>query len=622
MKTREELGRLFDGGEQAFLVTTLPFSDEARILYCNAEAALMLGETAETLCGRRVDSLKTDWRDGRAVYGSVLDGDMCLNVLVEDGGLSYRTKKSHEEYRENMERALEAANAANQAKTKFLSEMSHDIRTPMNAIVGMADIALNYIEDRNRVEDCLKKIQTASGHLLRLINEVLDMSRIESGKLTLVEEKFQLADLIHEILIVIKPQAEKKEIGFHLELGRILYEELIGDRMRIQQIYINILSNAVKYTQNGGEVRMRLWQEESEEGRIGLFLEVQDNGIGMSPEFVEHIFDAFERERNTPLSKIEGTGLGMSITKRLVDMMRGHIAVESQKGVGSRFDIDFPLEFSGREKGFERRSLQGKKVLILQGEEEKLSHLPEMLEKLGMEGDVAACGTEAVEFLNEAEIEGDDYFAMLTNDKLSDLELSLLLPEIRARKGKDFPILLLAESDWTELEYLLQQAGVTAFVPLPLFESRLAEALYACTEEGRQKPEKPEAHYENCRILLAEDNELNLEIAVEILGSTGAQVDTAGNGQEAIDAFSNKPEAYYDLILMDIQMPVMDGLEATRRIRALQRPDAAGVPIVAMTANAFVEDRRKSIEAGMNDHITKPLDVKQVLECLDKWGGR
>ena len=622
MKTREELGRLFDGGEQPFLVTTLPFSDEARILYCNAEAALMLGETAETLCGRRVDSLKADWRDGRAVYGSVLDGDMCLNVLVEDGGLSYRTKKSHEEYRENMERALEAANVANQAKTKFLSEMSHDIRTPMNAIVGMADIALNYIEDRNRVEDCLKKIQTASGHLLRLINEVLDMSRIESGKLTLVEEKFQLADLIHEILIVIKPQAEKKEIGFHLELGRILYEELIGDRMRIQQIYINILSNAVKYTQNGGEVRMRLWQEESEEGRIGLFLEVQDNGIGMSPEFVEHIFDAFEREKDTPLSKIEGTGLGMSITRRLVDMMQGHIAVESQKGVGSTFDIDFPLEFSGREKGFERRSLQGKKVLILQGEEEKLSHLPEMLEKLGMEGDVAACGTEAVEFLNEAEIEGDDYFAMLTNDKLSDLELSLLLPEIRARKGKDFPILLLAESDWSELEYLLQQAGVTAFVPLPLFESRLAEALYACTEEGRQKPEKPEAHYENCRILLAEDNELNLEIAVEILGSTGAQVDTAGNGQEAIDAFSGKPEAYYDLILMDIQMPVMDGLEATRRIRALQRPDASGVPIVAMTANAFVEDRRKSIEAGMNDHITKPLDVKQVLECLDKWGGR
>lgn len=395
--------------------------------------------------------------------------------------------------------------------------------------------------------------------------------------------------------------------------------------MRIQQIYINLLSNAIKYTQEGGEVWMNLWQRETA-GKSSLFLEVRDNGIGMSEEFVEHIFDPFERERNTTFSGIEGTGLGMSITKKLVDMMQGHIVVESTKGEGSTFRVDFPLEVRERERTFEKSVLEGKRVLVLQGAVEKLTKLPEILGRLGMESDTAACGMEAIDLINEADIEGKDYFALLTGDRLEDVELSLLLPEIRARKGRDFPMLLLSESDWSEVEYLLQQAGITTFVPLPLFESRLAEALYGCTEAGKreqeQKEKKAERHFENSRVLLVEDNELNLEIAVEILGSTGAQIDTAGNGQEALDAFAAKPEFYYDLILMDIQMPVMDGLEATRRIRGLNRQDASRVHIVAMTANAFVEDRRLSVEAGMNAHITKPLDVEQVLECLDKWGRR
>ncbi|MCM1025369.1 MAG: response regulator [Roseburia sp.] len=625
MKTREELGRLFDGGEQAFLVTTRPFSREAVLIYCNEAAALLLGEPREALAGRKIGSLAAGWRDGKEVYSSTFDGDLALSVIVDLSDAKRAAQQEYEKHKQEMERTLEAANIANKAKTKFLSEMSHDIRTPMNAIIGMTDIALNHAEDQKRVEDCLKKIQTASGHLLRLINEVLDMSRIESGKLVLVEEKFQLADLIHEVFIVIKAQAEKKKIDFKLELGEIPREELTGDRLRIQQIYINVLSNAVKYTQEGGYVRMKLWQEETEGGRVEQFLTVQDNGIGMAPEFVQQIFEPFERERNTTFSGIEGAGLGLSITKKLVDMMQGHISVESSRGKGSRFDIDFPLAYSESEKLAENGALAGKRVLILTGVKEKFARLPEMLEKLGMEADTASCGMEAIDLLNDADITGKDYFALLANDKLADLELSLLLPEIRARKGKDFPMLLLSESDWTELEYLMQQAGITSFVPLPLFESRLAEALFAYTEAGKKKQERrpgAERHYEDCHILLVEDNDLNLEIAVEILKSTGAAVDTARDGQEALDAFSAKPAFYYDLILMDIQMPVMDGLEATRRIRALSRPDAATVHIVAMTANAFVEDRQRSVQAGMNAHIAKPLDVEQVLECLDKWGGK
>ena len=525
-----------------------------------------------------------------------------------------------------MEEDLEAANVANRAKTKFLSEMSHDIRTPMNAIMGMTDIALSHVEDRQRVEDCLKKIQMASGHLLSLINEVLDMSRIESGRMTLVEEVIQLADMIHEILIVIKPQAVKKNIAFHLELRDIFQEDLVGDLLRIRQIYINLLSNAVKYTESGGDVWMRLQQRKGEENRVWLELEVEDNGIGMTQEFLERIFEPFERERNTTFSKIEGTGLGMSITQKLVEMMEGTIDVESSKGKGSKFTVRLPLEPSQEVSTWSKEAFAGKRVLVIQGAEEKLENLPSMLEKLGIEADVARCGADAVDLINEADICGTEYFALLTNDKLEDLEISLLLPQICARKGKDFPILLLSESDWSEVEYLLKQSGVTAFVPLPLFDSRLAQALFPYTQEGKQSLEaeaqKGIISFEGSHIMLVEDNELNREIAMEILSTTGVDIETACNGQEAVELFKEKELFYFSLILMDIQMPVMDGLEATRQIRALEREDACAVHIVAMSANAFVEDKQRSIEAGMNAHVAKPLDVQQLLDCLEQWCSR
>ena len=626
MKTFEELEQLFGKSEHAYLVTTLPFSEDAVLVYGNAAAAALTGINMREIAGRRAKDLGGQWKDRRHLYSSVFDDDLCLTVIVDMAEAEIRAEEAYEESRGNMEKALAAANEANQAKTKFLSEMSHDIRTPMNAIIGMTDIALKYVEDSKRTEDCLKKIKVASGHLMGLINEVLDMSRIESGKMTLNLDDFHLTDLLHSIMIVMKPQAEKKGIHFRLEPGEILYENLQGDAMRIQQIYINLLSNAVKYTQDGGNVCMRLRQEQGENGMIWLMAEVEDDGIGMTPEFVEHIFDPFERERNTTFSKIEGTGLGMSITKKLAEMMQGHIRVESRKGEGSKFSVCLQLELSDKGAAYEKNALAGRRVLVLQGAEEKLERLPGMLKHFGMEVDVASCGMEAVDLINDADIEGADYFAMLTGSRLADMEISIFLPEIRARKGKEFPILLLSESDWSESEYLLKQAGVTAFIPMPLSESRLAQVLYACTEEGKNNQAQAESRqkkdYQNSRILLVEDNELNMEIALEILGSTGVQIDTAYNGQEAVEAFRGKPEFYYQLIFMDIQMPVMDGLEATRQIRAMGRADASAVTIISMTANAFAEDRQRSIEAGMNAHITKPLDVEQLMECLDRWCGR
>lgn len=617
MKEYEELECLFGESEQAYLVTTLPFSKEARILYGNIAAIRLLEETCKNILGKHVGELCWEWNDERKLYHSIFDKDMCLCLLV---GMDH---SSVDHDRRKIEQDLEAANVASRAKTKFLSEMSHDIRTPMNAIMGMTDIALSHVGDRQRVEDCLKKIQMASGHLLSLINEVLDMSRIESGRMTLVEEVIQLADMIHEILIVIKPQAVKKNISFHLELRDIFQEDLVGDLLRIRQIYINLLSNAVKYTESGGNVWMRLRQRKGEKNKVWLELEVEDNGIGMTQEFLERIFEPFERERNTTFSKIEGTGLGMSITKKLVEMMEGTIDVESSKGTGSKFTVRIPLEMSQEVSTWSKAAFAGKRILVIQGAEEKLEKLPSMLENLGMETDVASCGSDAVDLLNEADICGIEYFALLTNDKLEDLEISLLLPQICARKGKDFPILLLSESDWSEVEYLLKQSGVTAFVPLPLFESRLAQALFPYTQEGKQSLEaetqKGIVSFEGSHIMLVEDNELNREIAVEILSTTGADIETACNGQEAVDLFKEREPFYFNLILMDIQMPVMDGLEATRQIRAFEREDSCVVHIVAMSANAFVEDKQRSIEAGMNAHVSKPLDVQQLLDCLEQW---
>lgn len=638
MRNYEEFQKMFDHGTQGYLVTSLPFSSSSVIFYVNPAAGEMLGFPCSELCGRTLSSLfpvlcsqtagmnvgpfyHTAGNQLLRLFASPFGEDACLCFLLDQNAAEQEAADNLAEYQIRMSEALDAANAANQAKTNFLSEMSHDIRTPMNAIIGMTDIALNYSDDPARVEDCLKKIRTASGHLMELINEVLDMSRIESGKVVLNEEHMQLADQIHEILVIIRPQIAAKKQTFHLDLDSIHHENLIADSTRIRQIFLNILSNAVKYTPEGGDIRMTLRQEQLADSRVLLTFTVKDNGIGMTNEFMENIFQPFERESSSTISRIEGTGLGMTITKKLIEMMGGTITVTSELHRGSTFTVAIPFRLSEADTSF-LSTLSGRHVLVILGDDNKLGELPQLLGELGITCDVAADGNQAINAINDADISGAEYFALLTADHLADIDISQLLPDIRARKGGDFPILMLSENSWSELEYLMTRIGVSAFIPLPLFKSRLAEALYPFTQEGNREAEAESrnevADYSSKHLLLVEDNMLNLEIAKEILSMTSIQIDTATNGEEAVAAFLGKPLFYYDLILMDIKMPVMDGLEATKHIRALSRADAAQVPIVAMTANAFEEDRQISLNAGMNAHITKPLDVEQVLGCLDR----
>ena len=524
-----------------------------------------------------------------------------------------------------LEEALEAAKAANQAKSVFLSNMSHDIRTPMNAIVGMTSIALSHIDEKARVQDCLLKIKTASMHLMSLVNDVLDMSRIDSGRLALNEEEFSLADLFHDIAVIVRPQAEQKNQMLQIDIGQILEENLIGDSLRLRQIMVNIIGNAVKYTQEDGEIKVQIRQyiqkDAADEGKKDtLILEFvcADNGIGMSKEYLDRIFVPFERVNNSTISKIEGTGLGMAIVKSLVDRMNGQISVDSKEGAGSRFVIQIPVTVADQS----RRAIslpEGKTVLMAESRDTRVGQIEEYLKECGLTLVQVRSGLEAVTWLTEAQYENHMPCAMLLGQELSDMPVLELASHVRQLAGRDFPILLVSEEDWAQLEYRASRAGVNAFVPCPLFKSRLLETLSeliahkAGTEEMTAGASEDFGQY---RVLLVEDIELNQEIAVEMLSVTGVQVEVADNGKEALDKFERSPEGWYDIIFMDIQMPVMDGYEASKRIRALPRKDAESVWIVAMTANAFVEDIRLSRDAGMNEHCSKPVDPERLQEIL------
>ncbi len=525
--------------------------------------------------------------------------------------------KKLEQVNERLKQALEAAEAANRAKSAFLSNMSHDIRTPMNAILGMASIGLSHIDEKARVQDCLLKIQTASTHLMSLVNDVLDMSRIDSGRMAINVEAFSLADLVHEIAVIMRPQAQQKNQSLQIVIGQIDREHLLGDPLRLRQIAVNIIGNAVKYTQEGGKICVTLLERAGEktaagEESIWIDFSCEDNGIGMSSEFLEKIFIPFERVHNTTISKIEGTGLGMAIVKNLVEQMGGRIEVESKEGAGSRFQVALPFVVSGEEQ--RTAFVAGSAVLVAGSGEDRNRHLAES----GLEPVCITAGLEAVTYLTEAQYEGRMPCAMLLGQELSDMPPLELAAHVRQLAGAAFPIILVSEEDWAQIEYRAQRAGVNAFVPCPLFKSRLLETLSGLLQaNGTKEAENMEqADYSRYHALLVEDNELNQEIAMELLSFTGIQVETADDGASALKRFIESPEGYFDIIFMDIQMPVMDGYEATRRIRALQRQDAQKVWIVAMTANAFVEDIRLSREAGMNEHCAKPVDPERLTEIL------
>lgn len=728
----------FVSEKKGYLVVERQPDGQAHIQYADSIACELSGYPAEGLKSANPEQIVKKLE----VSTVPLDDGHELWILdTADNRLLHIAELEH--MNAALEEALRAAEAANHAKSSFLSNMSHDIRTPMNAIIGMTSIGLAHIDEKPRVQDCLTKIKTASAHLMSLVNDVLDMSRIDSGRLTLNEEPFSLPDLIHDIAVILRPQAVQKKQSLRVEIGHIYEENLIGDPLRLRQILVNIVGNAVKYTPDGGEIRVLLGQHleaegESQErqepcpetekgscersgqhleaegesraqsdwhleaegerteqksrrmaaggegiaseaagepteqperhmaadregiaseaagepaqqpeqsmaadrygvgpeagvqengkegstfpgaGRVILDLVCEDNGIGMSQEFLKKIFLPFERVNNTTISRIEGTGLGMAIVKNLVERMGGKITVESREGEGSRFQVQIPVAAAAQSRK-DAALPAGGTVLMAECRDDRVAQIKGYLEEEGFRLVRTRSGLETVTRLTEAQYENHMPCAVLLGQELEDMSALELASHVRQLAGRAFPILLVSEEDWAQIEYRAVRAGVNAFVPCPLFRSRLMETLSACMCSGRQEEGKlgnGDTDYSSHHILLAEDVALNQEIAMEILSSMGVQVEVVDNGKEALEKFASSPEGYYDIIFMDIQMPVMDGYEAARRIRKLSRNDAESVWIVAMTANAFVEDIRRSRDAGMNEHCSKPVDPERLHEIL------
>ena len=530
-----------------------------------------------------------------------------------------RRKSDREnQLRASLEEALILAQSANAAKSTFLSNMSHDIRTPMNAIVGLTAIAHSHLDDPIRVKECLSRITTSSKHLLGLINDVLDMGKIESGKMSLNEEPFSFPDLIGEFVTIVQPQARAKKLRFDVVIGNIEREMVIGDTMRINQVLMNLAGNAVKYTEEGDAVRISVSEEPSlRSGFNNYRFVVHDTGIGMDAEFLERIFDPFEREGNDKTPFIEGTGLGMSITKNIVDLMGGTITVESQPGVGSTFTVVIPLRpYDEAAEELDVSCLEGIRVLVVDDDRDVLENTKNVLDGFGMRGDCSATGNEAVSLTAQAFADGDGYEAIIVDWIMPGMDGLETIRQIRDKVGDATPIVLVSAYDWTEIEEEASQAGVSAFVSKPLFRSRLYHVLRAvCVDGGVEEVAHGSLskHPLSGRVLLVEDNELNREIATELIEQLGAEVECACDGEEAVSMTRDAEEGYYQLIFMDWQMPRLDGIEATRAIIAYeQQMGRAHVPIVAMTANAFNEDRRRALEAGMDGFMAKPINLAEL----------
>jgi len=528
-----------------------------------------------------------------------------------------------------LKQAYEMAEQANQAKSDFLSRMSHDIRTPMNAIIGMTAIAKAHIADPDRVNDCLQKINISSTHLLSLINEVLDMSKIESGKMDLAEEPFSLPDLIDNLSLMIRPQIAAKHHQYNIRLNSMTHEKVIGDNLRLQQVFVNLMSNAVKYTPEGGRIDLIITEKPCRQRQFGCFEFIfQDNGIGMSKEFVQRIYEPFSRAEDTRVNKIQGTGLGMAIANNLVHMMNGSIKVESELGKGSKFIVTVFLRLQESEDaGLEE--LNGLRVLVADGDPALCAAACGILQTLGMESESVLTGREAVERAVRREREGRGFFAVILDWNLPDLAGTEPIRQIRDRLKGKLPLIIVSAYDWSELEPEARSAGADAFISKPLFKSRFIQLFHSLLsdKEAGEAEKVPvlkvgEGAFLGRRILLVEDNALNTEIATEILSMTEVEIEHAENGKQAVEMFRAAPPGHYDLIFMDIQMPVMDGYEATRAIRALDHPAAETVPIIAMTANAFTEDVEAALKSGMNGHIAKPLDFDQLTKILMRYLSR
>jgi len=549
--------------------------------------------------------------------GSEVNGKKKYILVMSD-------RTSDRKMNQALSEAVRAAETANKAKSTFLSNMSHDIRTPMNAIIGFTTLAVSNIDDQKRVRDYLGKILSSSNHLLSLINDILDMSRIESGKIHLEETEVSLSDVLHDLKTIISGQIHAKQLELYMDAMDVTNEDVYCDKTRLNQVLLNLLSNAVKFTPAGGTVSVRIRQYPGTVKGSELYeIRVKDNGIGMSQEFVQKIFSPFERERTSTVSRIQGTGLGMAITKNIVNMMGGTIEVLTEQGKGTEFIVRLPFRIQSKHQRIEKiAELEGLKALVVDDDFNTCDSVTKMLVKVGMRSEWTLSGKEAVLRARQSMEMGDAFHAYIIDWRLPDMNGIEVTRQIRSL-GDDTPIIILTAYDWSDIEVEARAAGVTAFCAKPMFMSDIRDTLMTAIGQKQAEAETailPTAgsDFRGRYILLVEDNELNSEIAAEILNEYGFLVDTAENGAEAVEKVKNSKPGNYDLVLMDVQMPVMNGYEATKQIRALDNPALAGITILAMTANAFDEDKKKALECGMDGFLSKPIVIEELISILQK----
>ena len=552
-----------------------------------------------------IEGLKAD-TENWLLIGFVTAGLLILFVFDMAVMLNFNKK---------LQAAAREAATANKAKTDFLSTMSHDIRTPMNAIIGLTTIAEKNLGDTVSVGENLRKITLASNHLLTLINDILDISKVESGKLNLSPQTFSLVETVENLVNLSQPMIKEKNIEFRFRASRMEKEYLYADKLRLNQICINILSNAIKYTEPGGRVSVDMHQEESQKaGCVRLTYTVSDTGIGMSPEFMATMYQPFSRQTDSRVNSIQGTGLGLAITKQMVDLMEGTIDCQSEQGKGTTFTVILDLPVADRQR--EDMLLEPMDVLIVDDDEVLLETAVDTLESLGVTADCAKSGLEALGMIMHRNKIGQDYRVVILDWKMPDIDGVETIRRIRTEINSSIPILLISAYDWSDIEDVAKEAGANGFVSKPLLRSTLYDKINELlgTEAKSVEPDNDYSDLQGMNILIAEDNDINWEIISTMLGMFGITTERAKNGRICVEKMDAAMEGTYDLIFMDIQMPEMNGLDATRNIRALSDPWASSIPIIAMTADAFSENVTECLNAGMNGHIAKPIDIKLVIK--------
>lgn len=567
----------------------------------------------------------TDEKAEAAIFYAVVIGLLMIVIVIYAYKLrnEYLINDELKRQQKILQDALLVAQKANDAKRDFLSRMSHEIRTPMNAIIGMSAVAFNYLDDKKRTADCLSKITFSSKHLLMLLNDVLDMSKIENGKLNIRQELFDLKNLVTSLADINYGIATAKGLAFEIVISGFKDELLLGDSMRVNQILLNLLSNAIKFTPKGGSVRLEIRMLRSASDKIWLRFIVKDSGIGMKKEFLEHLYEPFEQADNGIARKYGGTGLGMAITKNLVAIMDGTIEVESQEGAGTTFMVDLPFGVSKVDKKT-AAEMEEMRVLVVDDDNDTCEHAAVLLKGMGVNVDWALNGFEAIEKVRSAcEDDGRCYDVCFIDWCMPELDGIETARRMRRYVGPDVLIIIISAYDWSGIEEQAKAAGVNAFIAKPFFASNLYNTLLTVS----RKPElgfsavgnKETYDFGGKKVLLVEDNELNMEIASELLKFVNLQVEHAENGKVAVDIFRNSKEKEYALIFMDIQMPLMNGYDAARCIRSSEHPAAGTIPIIAMTANAFNDDVQAAFDAGMNGHLAKPIDVEVLYKTIARY---